>query len=283
MKQETEARDGDTPPAPIAPATRDAVFIGAARYRRASYGGNHPLGIPRVSLTADLIRCYGAFTEGEYLESYKARVAELERFHTREYVAVMRRCEALGKVRDRHRKRHNIGNFENPYFTDFFTIPATAAGGSIQGAEEVLAGRIAFNPAGGMHHAMPDRARGFCFFNDPVLGILRLRQEGWRVLYLDLDAHHGDGVECAFRNDPHVLTVSLHMDTEYAYPFEGGRADRGSRAAAQRGQPAAPGGDQRYGVSRGLRDGLAADRRALRAGRGGAAGGDGHAVARPVG
>lgn len=209
----------------VIPATRKATLIGAARYRRHSYGSNHPLGIPRVSLTVDLIRAYGAISEAEYRVGRKATVRELEGFHTREYVAAMQRCEALGKVLDRYRKRHHIGTLENPYFDKFFVTPAIATGSSIQAAEELLAGRVAFNPAGGMHHARPDQARGFCLFNDPVLGILRLRQAGLRVLYLDIDAHHGDGVEMAFRDDPEVLTVSLHMDTAYGYPFEGGRIE----------------------------------------------------------
>jgi acetoin utilization protein AcuC len=201
------------------------VFIGADGHRRASYGSNHPLGIPRVSLTTDLITPYGALREEEFLASRVATADELAWFHDPDYIAAMRRCESSGKVEDRYRKRHNIGNFENPFFPDFFTTPASATGGSIQAADTVLAGRVAFNPAGGMHHAMPDQARGFCFFNDPVLAILRLRQAGMRVLYLDIDAHHGDGVEFAFRDDPDVTTCSLHMDTSYAYPFEGGRIE----------------------------------------------------------
>ncbi|MEJ2686354.1 MAG: acetoin utilization protein AcuC [Gammaproteobacteria bacterium] len=207
---------------------RKAVLIGAARYRRHSYGDNHPLGIPRVSLTVDLIRSFGALTEAEYRVSRKATLAELRGFHTEAYLTAIQRCEAMGKVSDTYRRRHNFGNLENPYFPGFFSVPATAAGGSIQGAEEVLAGHVAFSPAGGMHHARPDQARGFCFLNDPVLAIRRLRREGLRVLYLDIDAHHGDGVEEAFRSDPQVLTMSFHMDTRYAYPFEGGAvSDRG--------------------------------------------------------
>lgn len=203
----------------------NAVMIAANRYRRHSYGGNHPLGIPRVSLTLDLIRAYGALSDDEFLQALKALPKQLEWFHTREYVSAMQRCEAVEKVFDKYRQRHNIGNFENPYFKDFFATPATATGASIQAAEVVLKGKIGFNPAGGMHHAMPDSAQGFCFFNDPVLGIMRLRQEGLRVLYVDIDVHHGDGVEAAFRDDPDVMTFSTHMDTEYAYPFKGGNID----------------------------------------------------------
>lgn len=217
------------------PATADAVFIGAAQYRRHSYGANHPLSIPRVSLTFDLINAYGAMTPAEYLVGRVATRRELAGFHTEDYISALQRCEALGGVREPYRARHNIGNLENPWFPNFFRTPALATGSSIQGAEEVLRGRRAFSPAGGMHHAMPDRAQGFCFFNDPVLAILRLRAEGKRVLYVDIDAHHGDGVEYAFQDDPNVFTFSLHMDTSYAYPFKGGAISdqggaRGERA-----------------------------------------------------
>ena len=202
-----------------------ARFFGAARYRRHSYGANHPLGIPRVSLTLDLVRAYGAMSASEYQACRMAKLSELQEFHTTAFVNAMQRCEALGRVPEAYRAAHNLGNFENPYFPGFFSTPATAAAGSILGAEAVLEGYAAFSPAGGMHHARPDQARGFCYFNDPALAVLRLRREGLRVLYLDIDAHHGDGVERAFSSDAGVVTASIHMDTAYAYPFEGGRID----------------------------------------------------------
>ena len=205
--------------------TRKASFIGGAKYRRKTYGSNHPLAIPRVSLTHELIQSYGALSDAEFMTARKAADFELEWFHTPDYVSAFKRAEALGRVSNPVRQRHNLGTLENPYFEQFFTVPATATGASIQAAEAVIGGRIGFNPAGGMHHARPDQALGFCYFNDPVLGILRLRREGWRVLYVDIDAHHGDGVEAAFIDDPDVFTLSLHMDTGYAYPFTGGRLE----------------------------------------------------------
>jgi acetoin utilization protein AcuC len=211
------------------PAGRKARFVGSTRYRRRAYGTNHPLAIPRVALALELIEAYDAITPAEMLEGRLAADFELEWFHDRDYVAAIRRAEVLGRVKQPYRARYQLGTLENPYFDHFFTTPATATGASIQAAEQVIAGRVAFNPAGGMHHARPGRAQGFCYFNDPVLGVMRLRRAGLRVLYVDIDAHHCDGVEAAFRDDPDVLTLSLHMDTGYAYPNQGGRlADCGS-------------------------------------------------------
>ncbi|MDJ0781570.1 MAG: acetoin utilization protein AcuC [Desulfosarcinaceae bacterium] len=192
-------------------------------YRGHHFGGRHPLGIPRVSLTEDLIRLYDALTPDQHCESRVATFDELTLAHTPEYIEALQRSEARGSITWGDGKRFNLGNFENPFFPKIFTIPATAAGASIQAAEAVLDGEVAFNPAGGMHHAMPARARGFCYLNDAVMALHRLCEAGWRVLYLDLDAHHGDGVEAAFTDSDQVLTVSLHMDTSYAYPRRGGR------------------------------------------------------------
>lgn len=202
-----------------------AVFIASERFRGHSYGGNHPLNIPRVPLTRDLINAYRPMGPDDYLEAREATAEELGWFHDGAYIEALRQCQERGRVSSQHRQKFNLGNFENPFFENIFSIPALAAGGSIQGAEQVIAGRMAFNPAGGMHHGMPGRARGFCYINDVALGIMRLRRQGYRVLYFDMDAHHGDGVQFAFDCDPDTLTVSFHMDTAYAYPRRGGGID----------------------------------------------------------
>jgi len=213
---------------------RKATLINAVTRRQRPYRNNHPLAIPRTALAIDLIRAYDALNDDELLAGRVADIEELAWFHTGDYIAALRAAEANGSLQDGDRELYQLGTVENPYFDHLYTIPARATGGSIQAAEQVLNGRIAFNPAGGMHHARADRAQGFCYFNDPVLGILRLRQAGWRVLYVDIDAHHGDGVEEAFLDDPEVLTLSLHMDTAYAYPFRGGKlTDCGSEAGGR--------------------------------------------------
>ncbi|MFH2091287.1 MAG: acetoin utilization protein AcuC [Pseudomonadota bacterium] len=211
----------------------DAIIISSESFRGHHYGHNHPLSIPRVALTIDLITSYRVPAPHEYCEARKASFEELTWFHTSTYVNALQECQDSGRVSSGMRRQFNLGNFENPFFDNMFTIPALAAGGSIQGAELVLSGSMAFNPAGGMHHAVPGKARGFCYFNDAVLGIIRLRKAGWRILYFDLDAHHGDGVQQAFEDDPDVLTVSFHMDTAYAYPRRNGNlSDIGSCGTA---------------------------------------------------
>jgi len=228
-------------------ASRPAVFVGAAHYRRPSYGHNHPLAIPRVSLAFDVITAYGALDREEFVPSRAASVTELAGFHTRAYISALSRAEAFGRVRTEDRERHKLGTLENPYFPGMFYTPALAAGGSILAAQAVLGGRNAFSPAGGMHHAIPDEARGFCYVNDIVLAILVLRAAGRRVLYVDIDAHHGDGVEAAFWNDPSVLTMSFHMDTAYAYPFKGG-------GVQDDGGPDAPGSALNVPLPKGVHD-----------------------------
>lgn len=213
-------------------AGRKAVFLVSPHVRQPAYGRNHPLGIPRVALTVDLARACGALDPDEVVTARAAADPELEWFHTPEYVAAVRSAEGLGHVQTEWRERFGLGTLENPYFAGLFTIPATATGASIQAAEAVLAGCVAFNPAGGMHHARRGRAQGFCYFNDPALAIIRLRRGGWRVLYVDLDAHFADAVAEAFAPDPDVLTLSLHMDTAYAYPNAGGRLEDCGLAAA---------------------------------------------------
>jgi len=211
------------------PASRDAVYVGFATYDRAGYALNHPLlDIPRASLTFDLINAYGAFAAGEHVAGLPASPAELARHHSPGYIEALRASEEQGFVRSALRELYNIGNRENPWFPEIYSLPALMTGCSIRAAEEVIAGRSAFSPVGGMHHTKPEKANGFGFFNDNVLAIHRLRAEGLRVLYVDIDAHHGDGVEQAFADDPAVFTLSLHMDTGYAFPFTGGGlADQG--------------------------------------------------------
>jgi acetoin utilization protein AcuC len=192
-------------------ATRAPVFVGHEIYRRAAYGSNHPLAISRVETVLDLCEVLGWLAEGEFCPSPRATDAELAWFHTPDYIRALRAAATAGKVNIEARERYRIGTMENPLFPGLFERAATSVGGSMRAAELALEGRVAFHPAGGTHHGRPDRASGFCYFNDPVFAILVLLRNGVeRVLYVDLDAHHGDGVQDAFAADPRVSTVSIH-------------------------------------------------------------------------
>jgi acetoin utilization protein AcuC len=202
-----------------------ARFISSPRFASRGYGRHHPLAIPRVALAQQLAEACGLLAAEEFLEARCATDAELAALHDPDYVAAVRRAQDAGEVAQADRERYALGVLENPWFADVYTRPATATGGSLQAADEALAGRRAFNPAGGMHHARRGRAQGFCYFNDPALAVLRLREAGLRVLYVDLDAHYPDGVAESLAAADEVLLLSLHMDTGYAYPFEGGASD----------------------------------------------------------
>ena len=220
-------------------------FIGSEIYRTSSYGSGHPLAIPRVSTCIDLCRALGWLDEARYIDSPPATPEQLARFHDRDYIAALMEAERRQAVPPAERRRYNIGCNGNPVFAEMFRRPATACGGSILGAELALAGGRVYSPAGGTHHGRPDRASGFCFFNDPALAILRLLDGGLgRVLYLDVDAHHGDGVQAAFADDSRVLTVSIHEAGRWPMRGRGqgagaeqGRGGRGGSAGAEEGAP----------------------------------------------
>jgi len=205
-------------------------LIGSEIYRRSSYGGRHPLAIPRVSLMLDLVRALGWISDGAYVEASPASAAELARFHDAAYIAAVERAERDQRVDPAVSERHHIGRAGNPVYREVFSRPATACGATLAAVDMLLSGpdapAVVHSPAGGTHHGRRDRAAGFCYFNDPVLGILRLLDRGLsRVLYVDLDAHHGDGVEDAFRDEPRVLTISIHERDRW--PYTGGLADQG--------------------------------------------------------
>ena len=206
------------------------VFVGHDLYRQAAYGRHHPLAIPRVESATELCRTLGWLENGAYCISPHASEAQLERFHSAGYVAALRTASETGSVPAGVRQRHGIGTMENPLFPGLFERASTSVGGSIRAAELALQGRSAFHPAGGTHHGQPDRASGFCYFNDPVFAILTLLDGGVeRLLYVDLDAHHGDGVQDAFAQDPRVHTVSIHEQGRW--PYTGGAEDVGGGRA----------------------------------------------------
>ena len=202
----------------VAAARAPALFVTSDFCRRPGFGRHHPLSIARVSAVLELCGALGWLDERCSRMSRVATLPELKSFHAPAYVDALRESDAAGRVEPAVRERYGFGNFENPLFAGVFERAATAVGGSILAAELALEGRVAFHPAGGTHHGRRDRASGFCYFNDPVFAIRRLLEAGVaRVLYVDLDAHHGDGVQEAFLDEPRVRMVSIHEQGRWPY------------------------------------------------------------------
>ncbi len=202
---------------------KGARLIGSMRYRNLRYTKNHPLRIPRVSLLLEFLNTMGLIQEHEKVEGREASVEELLLFHDKEYIQTLVEADRCMCVPRGARERFNIGNYENPVSPAMYRGSSLATGSSVQAVELFLEGFEAFNPAGGMHHAFRARANGFCFINDPAIVLEVLRKKGFRrILYIDLDAHHCDGVQEAFYDTGEVYVVSFHQSPDYAFPFSRG-------------------------------------------------------------
>lgn len=210
----------DNPPlAPMCPASPPApVLIGSPVFRKAAFGINHPLSIQRVETVFDLIRDLGWFDPTAFVECLPATRAVISTFHDAAYLDALQRAEVTGIVEANDRIQFNFGNMENPWFSGLFERAATTVGGSILAAQIAMNNRTVFHPSGGTHHGLRDRANGFCYFNDPVFAALTFLEAGLeRIAYVDVDAHHGDGVELAFARDPRVMTISVHEADRWPY------------------------------------------------------------------
>jgi acetoin utilization protein AcuC len=185
---------------------------------------DHPMRPVRLRYTYQLLEAYGAFNSESSLlvEPRSATVEELLTTHTLEYVQAVEHYSA-GRA-DRTVAEYGFSERgDNPVYPGMYQAALISTGASVQAAELVADGqvRVAFNPAGGLHHAAAANASGFCIFNDPAVAINALRRRGLRVVYVDIDAHHGDGVQNAFYADADVLTISLHESGRYLFPGTG--------------------------------------------------------------
>ncbi|MBN2848279.1 MAG: acetoin utilization protein AcuC [Coriobacteriia bacterium] len=193
-------------------------------------GPAHPLRPERVSLAVALMEVYGLIAERALrpVEPRSATREELLRVHDAEYVETVERA-SVG--RGMWVPKRGIGPGDTPDFPGMHEAAARVAGATTVALECVQSGAYirAFSPAGGLHHAHRDRAAGFCVYNDVAVAIAAARAADptLRVMYVDIDAHHGDGVQEAFYEDPDVLTVSLHESGRYLYPGTGSEHERG--------------------------------------------------------
>ena len=212
---------------------RRAAFIYEDALSRHELRPDHPLRPVRLRYTYQLLQEYGAFDHpgAVLLDPRSATEEELAWLHTPEYVAAVRTLSSGFEVVDPARFGFS-GQGDNPVYPGMYEAATRSTGGSLLAAEMVASGEVgaAFNISGGLHHAAADHASGFCVFNDPALAISYFLSRGLRVAYVDIDAHHGDGVQQAFYADDRVLTISVHESGQYLFPGTGSVAELGEGA-----------------------------------------------------
>lgn len=208
---------------------KKTAFLYSEKFGSFFYGANHPMKPVRLRLTHELIERLGLahLPNAMTVEARPAKEIDLRLFHTHEYLKVLK--EANTGVIPVDGAAHGLGVGDNPVFNGVYEWSRYCTGASVIAAELVMAGTVktAFNIAGGLHHAMPNRASGFCYINDPAIAIKHMVNHGKRVAYVDIDAHHGDGVEYAFYDSDKVLTISLHESGQWLFPGTGFVTDIG--------------------------------------------------------
>ncbi|MHB0916049.1 MAG: acetoin utilization protein AcuC [Thermoleophilia bacterium] len=210
------------------------AYIYSDTFQKYELGPWHPMKPVRLMLTAELMRAYGLPGEPNVRELVP-RVAsdeELRLIHGQDYIDAVRALSVPG-AREGDGMGWGLGTGDNPIFVDMHEASATIAGGAIQAADLVMGGELdhVFHFAGGLHHARRDRASGFCVYNDAAIAAAHLKAKyGARVLYIDIDAHHGDGVQDAFYGDPGVMTISFHESGRHLFPGTGYTGEAGDGA-----------------------------------------------------
>ncbi|GAA4385727.1 acetoin utilization protein AcuC [Tsukamurella soli] len=201
------------------------------------FSPSHPMDPVRLELTVALARLLGVLDGVELVRPSGFGDHELRRVHSDDYVDAVRLAGRVGPVRAVEvpvLAAYGLGNDDNPVFAHIHEAAASIVASSLAGAQAIASGSAtrAVNIAGGMHHAMRAHASGFCIYNDAAIAISWLLDNGFdRVAYIDVDAHHGDGVQAAFWNDPRVLTVSLHEDPRWLWPGTGFPSELGGPEA----------------------------------------------------
>jgi acetoin utilization protein AcuC len=199
------------------------AFIYSDDFAKFDYGPGHPLKPFRLKLTYELIQAYGLLSlpDVRVVEAKPAGEEDLLLYHTHDYLEVLKAANSGIGVPGQ--ERYGLGFEDNPIFEGVYEWSRLVTGASLQAAELVDSNEvaIAFNISGGLHHALASSASGFCYINDPVIAISSLLKKGRRVAYIDIDAHHGDGVQEAFYRTDKVLTISLHESGRYLFPGTG--------------------------------------------------------------
>jgi acetoin utilization protein AcuC len=199
------------------------AFIHSAEIEKYRYPDTCPFKTERAGLTKGILVSGGSYAGGNRSEvaPHSLSDEEIARFHTPDYIERLKRVSS-GNI-DASDLFAGLGTPDTPIFNELYSYAALAAGGTVTGANLLLNSGVsmAFNPSGGYHHAFADKAGGFCYVNDVVLGCMALKNAGKKVFCLDLDVHHGNGTQAAFFRDRRVFTVSLHESGKTLFPWGG--------------------------------------------------------------
>lgn len=209
-----------------------AAFIYSPAFDRFQYPADCPFNVSRAGKVRELVESKGLLV-GKNIIEVSAEAAErvtLKKFHSAKYLKVLRESSAGRFNPDAYHM--GIGTPDCPTFRDMYAYSVLACGATIAGAEMILSGEVdyVFNPSGGLHHCGPELASGFCYMNDVAIGCTLLAEAGKKVLYLDVDVHHGDGVANAFYDRKDVMTISLHESGRTLFPGTGFAKDIGAGA-----------------------------------------------------
>lgn len=210
--------------------TNNTVFIYSEEQLQYSFSDTHPFNSKRLQLTVDLLQASGFLSKKDILPPRMATDEELLLAHDAQYIDIVKKA-GKGEFEESFSKVYGIGTEDTPIFPNMHEASALLVGGTLTAVDEVMSGRYkhALNLSGGLHHGFQGHASGFCIYNDSSVAIKYLQKHfGVRVLYIDTDAHHGDGVQWSFYNDPSVCTFSIHETGRYLFPGTGNITERGN-------------------------------------------------------
>ena len=202
---------------------KKSAFIYTPEFEKFHYPPENPFKTERAGMVHNILASMKLLSGENRSERapIPARRDEMEKFHTKKYLDALQHA-GQGHL-DLSALHMGIGSSDCPAFVDMYDCAALFSGATLTGARQILEGEadVAFNPSGGFHHAGPERASGFCFVNDVVLACMELADAGKKVLYLDVDLHHGDGVQNAFYERSDVMTISFHESGITQFPGTG--------------------------------------------------------------
>lgn len=204
-------------------------FVFSEELLKYKFSNHHPFNQFRLKLTVDLLKKIDALEEKQVIPPRMATEEELSLIHDPSYIDAVKKA-GHGQLTQEIAENHGLGTEDTPIFSNMHEASALLVGGTLTAVDEVMTGKVlhSLNLSGGLHHGFRGKASGFCIYNDSSVAIKYLQKKyNSRVLYVDTDAHHGDGVQWSFYDDPNVCTLSIHETGRYLFPGTGNINERG--------------------------------------------------------